>query len=697
MNIRVEYPNEHAFPAGPAGSSFRNPAGLPRPDRASVVAVSKEVSAIVFDEPVPASGVTPVRRLTARISGIPVEKPFLTTRLARAGGGMRHVLLVKFSDEALARRSITLDLDGTPVAEVDPSWLQSAIADLPALIGGLTDTANRRLLHLLMTTGASLFGLSLDSGYGPVTRQLMALLGQRHLPLSSICQFGSAGHLLTYRLGVDEPAPDLRALLLERPDRTVHLKGFEAFVEETDANRLLHVAIPVQMPAGAQLVAASDRAWLLDGPDRGAEVQPLVPWLERRAAGTQAWMRSLLDAGMQADPVCGALLREATATEGHAPQLDIRHLSATRHGLLHAFSLTDPLDLARAIRIECGGEAREVQPDARPLVGYLPWPAGTTGPCRVQIAYHSGRLQTCFHSVPERFEGGVPEALGQCDPDAAARALARARLDGVAQASRGRVHVERFGARPCPVRLSIVVPASANPDIIRAQAASIFSQKADDQVELVTYMADNPEAATTRRRLADIHAVFGLAVTQVTLGGIWTQADALRAAIAQTEGDVTLLLGADVLPEGPDWLAGWLGAFRKNGPHVLGGVLLSSHGAILDAGAGPDLRPRFAGLPAASLPARSSAETCLVSTGCVALGADAKACLLSSPAVHPNPDILLADTICRVRTSGGRIRTSFRNVCVRYGAPADSDPLSLAADRISAAEIVSAAPATGRV
>ncbi|WP_424931430.1 hypothetical protein [Amaricoccus macauensis] len=698
MNIRVDNLHPDATALGAPSVTFRNPAGRRSLGRIFVVAVADEVSAVLYDEAGPADGKQARKRLTAELDGYPLEKPFLTTRLDRADGGTRHALLLKAGPEAISKRNLVISLDGQPVAEIDPNWLQSPVSDSSALIDGLNEVGRQRLLRLIMTTGASLFGLSIRSGYGSVTRQLMALLSSRRHELASICPLGSRGFLATFRIPIDEPMTELATLLLECSERTVNLKGFETHVESAGAHRLLHIAIPSPFPAGSSLVALAARPMILEGPADETELQPIVPWLERRCERTRAWVQGLLEARSPVDTVAAAVLRELAAEDAYVPALEVLQLSATRRGLLHALELSDPLDLAQAIRIECGKGHRDIRVRDDDLAGYILWPDRDPGPCRIQIVYRSRRVQTVHEGLPESFDGNAPAALARCEPKAAARALSMARLDGAAPAARGHVQVERFGESPDRVRLSIVAPASANPDLLRARASALFSQRNARQVELVIYGTESINLSELRGKLAECHALFGIAVRLVTLGGTWTRSDALRAAVSKAEGEHTLLLGADVVPEGPEWLSDWLRMFgRAGGTHIVGGTLLNPNGSILDAGAGPDARPRFKGLPAAHLPTASRAATSLVTSECVMLGPDAKACLLSSPSVHPNPDILLADTVVRVLETGGNVRTSFRNLFVRFGPSADSDPLSLAADRIAATEIATGIAREGKV
>lgn len=695
MNMRAENFHAGASTVATPLASFRITAGHRRRVQATVVAVSDAVSAVLVNEPNRSDAAAPKRRLEATLDGAALGRPLIATHLDLVDGGVRHVLLLGHRAADLAARRMTITLDDVPAAELDPEWLQSPIADSTALLDRLTHSGRRRLLRLLVTTGASLFGLSLGAGYGPLTRQLMALQGGSQHGLASICALGAAGQILTWRLPEGQDTPDPRDLVLECAERTIAGRVPQLHLEETASGRLLHLFTPRALPEAAQFLALSDRPMLLEGPrGDGPLPQPLVPWLARRGAAAQAWARGLLEDEAPRCPIAAALLSELDARTEQLPALALLHLSVTRTGLLYAFDLTDTLDLVRAVRLEIGAEAREIPAGLDPLVGYLPWPGRSHEICRIRLVYHSGRIQTAHEGPMDGFDGTVPAAFARLDPDMAARSLARARFDGTPPLTRGRVEVEQFGARPARLRVSVVVRASSNTDLLRARAAAIFAQKRGRETELVVFAPDGPGRDRIRRCHAEIAATFGLPIRSLTLRGRWTAAEALRAGLAEAAGETSLILGANVLPQGPQWLDDWHRALRSGKkPVIVGGTLLSASGSVLHAGgrrdrSGLGVDQPALGLPASDLPGTASAATCIASSECVGLGEKAKALLLSSPSLHPNPDIVLADVIRRLVGAGGSARLSFRNRCVRFGAPADLDALSIAADAIAVGHVV---------
>ncbi|MCB1353500.1 MAG: glycosyltransferase family 2 protein [Rhodobacteraceae bacterium] len=697
MNIRADslHFSTRARPGAPDCATFRNPAGAARRTQAAVVPLAGEVTAVVFDEKARPEGAPRRRRIEARLEGAPVGRPFLATELELVSGGLRHVLMLGRRAEEIAASRMEITIDGAPTAGLDPEWLQSPVADSSALIDGLAEAGRRRLLRLILTTGASLFGFSDETGYGAVTRELLALQGGLRQALGSVCPVGGAGVVLSYRLPKESGRAEFRTLVLETRDRIVNIKGFETCVEETPRGYLLHLFCPGRLPDGAELVALADTPLVLEGPGAGHEAQSLVPWMERRDAHAAAWLEGLVAAWADRDAGAAAIARELGASGEAGPLIALQHLSATSQGLLHAFELRDGLGLVRALRVDCGGESREIDLAGDAAVpglrgGYLPGFSAAGAPAaswRLRLVYRSGRVHTIHEGPVPRFDGAVPECFSRLGREVAAESIALARLDGAEAPARS--IVERFGASTVRPRLSIVAPASASGDILRARAARIFGERQAGQVELVHHVREGAEAEAARKRLAEIHRTYGIAIKLVTLIGAPGPAAALCAGLEAAEGELTLVLGAEVMPANRGWLADWLRCFQAGARKaaVLGGTLCATDGSVLDAGGLVEdrgaLRRRPVGIPATDLPGGATAATGLATCDCAGFTAEAKAAFLASRRSHPDPDIRLAETIGRLEARGNAARTSFRNLFIRYSAPGAADPISAAADRIA--------------
>jgi hypothetical protein len=686
MNMHAEnFPSRVRFAGSPA-ASFRNPAGVRRRPQLAVVAISETISALVFDEPLQPQNASR-RRLTAVMDGNPPEPPYLATQLELSSGGLRHVFVLSGAAEALAVTRSVLYLQGVPSAGLDPEWLQSPLSDATALIGGLTDTARRKLIHLLMTTGASLFRLCTRSGSGSLLDQLLSLEDVRTLPLASACSVGTSARILSWRLPAAFRGEMPQSFVLEDSDRTRQFDGVQAHLEVTGAHSVLHLYCPTPPADDTRIVALAEPFLRLAGSSAELSLQPIGPWLERRDPSTVSWARDQLRHLGETDAMAASGLREMNTRPDDLPSLDIHHLSVTRSGLLYAFCLSDTHDLVSAIRLERDGEVRDIAVDGQPLVGYLPWAHPGSGSCRVRLVYGSGRLQSIQEGDLPQFEGDAPKALSLVDHDLATRVLASARSDGPLPFPRGGMDIEQIGPRPTGVRISLIAPTGPSVDILRARAAAIFSQAEAPEVELVTFMPEPQDRSAARLAHQIVSTTFDLPVRLLTLKGRWTAADALRAALSEAAGDIMLVLGAGVVPNGPAWCAHWISHISDE-VQIVGGTLLDASDTVLDAGASltnsaARVEWRLRGATLFDLPSTDALPTCAASCACVALGPDARDLFLSTPAAHPNPDVLLARAIRRLTEENRISLTSLRARCLQFSGSARQDRLLEAADRLA--------------
>jgi hypothetical protein len=217
----------------------------------------------------------------------------------------------------------------------------------------------------------------------------------------------------------------------------------------------------------------------------------------------------------------------------------------------------------------------------------------------------------------------------------------------------------------------VIAAVGANLDLIRARAAMLFAEPGGRDVELLYHVTDNPLGAATRVAIADAAAVFGIAHRLLTFPDGTHASMRLLAAIAATTAPGILVFGADVLPAAGGWLAPWLCRLVSARP-VLGATLLDSAGAVIHAGGGPGHERRHLGLPTGDLPASPAAATSLVCAECFGLTRPAADTLRDSAAFYPNPDVMLAETIERVRADGKEAAPLLRCRFVRYAdSPAD--------------------------
>jgi hypothetical protein len=648
MNMRAAFP----LAAGPQ-TALAEPV---------MVALAEGVSAVFLD-----GGKGAARgRLTCTLDGAPAAAPCLGTSLELADGGLRHLALLGQPLGTLLDRRLALALDGRAVALADPAWLQPPVRDTQALVERLTPGARLRFLRLLLTTGASLF-LRGRPAYPGLVREMLALAGSEPVPPIARAAFGEQV-ILTYRLGAaPEPAGDPFALSAAR---IRPLKGAALHFEARAG--LLHLHLPQRLEGEAVILA--ERPLRLAAAPADLAPLPATRWAAGRDAGASAWLAERLRGAEGRSPALGAVARELRP-EAVQPVARLLHLSQTPAGLVHALELTDPEGFVRAVRYERGGARVEVASTLRldgagTLAGFARLPEGEV--CRVSLVHHSGRLRLVHDGAAPRHDGRVPpgfaaaraEALAAGRADTALAALAEARAT---MARRDLpVRIQAFGAVEAP-SLTLLAPAGELPDVIRARAALVFAERGGRRAEIVLTVPEGPRAVALRRIVGEVAAIAGLAHRIVTHAPDATPAEALRAGLGATRGDV-LLLGPEVLPEGRGWLAAWRKRLGR-AEAILGGVLLAADGSILAGGS------RFRGLPRDLAPKGRRASAAF-SDEAVGLTRAGVARLLEARSGHPDPATLLAALAAEERAAGRTTATDFALACRRYAPTPQDDALA---------------------
>lgn len=658
MNMRADVPR-------PSSAASRI-ATAPLP--ASLVPLSPGVSAVVFDAAqLPKSGERP--RLTARLDGTPLTRPMISTSLDLAAGGQRHVLLIGRDAQSLAAHRIDLALGIGPVAVIDPDWLQPALADGAALMDGLSDAGRRRLLKLFLTTGASLFGRGEGPAFAAAARDLMELMGVRTARFVACCPVGQAGHVVSYDLAL---APEdcvvgelvaLDGLAMRR------IVGFRQRVETSERGARLHLFLAGSTVPAAPLVSIGAAPILLPATEPETILRPIVPWLEQASDSLRAWLRDLIIELAPQDRTTASLLHELRHTGDAPPAVTIEHLSATAHGVLVSITLADPHLLIRGIQVE-RGEATALLPaaeDGWPNTRHarylaLPRPDWRSDVCRIRLLYRSGRLHTVEESTPAPFDGALP--TGWEPEDAPAIAAARRDRDTGPAPRR----VVTFGALPAAAPLAILVAVGDNLDLIRARAAMHLREPGS--VELIYHTPEGPLARAAQAAIAAAQAIYGLPHKLVLVPAGTAPSASLLAGLAEAGAAAVLLLGADILPAGPGWLAPLRRAARSGAP-MLAPLLLGADGAVRSV-------PDCLGLPAEDLP--PALGTSLLSADCLLLTRAGVEMLAAFTRPYPNPDIVLAEAAARLDALGSPVRTHPRSRFVRYREPSAPSALERAVD-----------------
>lgn len=618
---------------------------------ATAVAMGESLCAIFFDRPQGSR-----QRLGAQQDGHPIPPPLVAVELALRSGGTRQVLFVPQPIERLLAGHVILRLGDQPAAQIDPAWLQPPLGDLVALAANLSGDGKQRLLRVVLTTAASLFPASAQSGLAAAAAAMTELCDIKSAPAVARTQVGGRT-LLSYRVpGGTGPGQASRVVasiggrLLRLPDGDCLAEGDR-----------MHVLLP-KGAGTAQLLVCPERSMRLDAAAALPAAVSAQAWIGAQNRTCRDWLLSRVGG----DAV--APLTTASGADLVQPRLTVVHLSLVPAGVLHALVLEDPSDLVRRVFLERHGQQVELVPTpgldgSRVLTGLaeLPGLALGSGACRIRAVTRSGQVSLLAEAPSAPFDGAIPDAFRQAWSQGidALGPLARAR--GRLRRPAPPVIVQRFGAAG-RCRLRIVTPVGQSADLVRARAALILAEGLDLPVEVVCTTTAGPLAIAARHMLAQTVAIYGVPHRLVLLPEGATSAECLHAGLSGATDAPALVLGTGVLPERRGWLQFWLQRLRRQG--ALAPALLAGDGSIAATCEGVD---PWRGLPASELPGPGRTAPRPLAD-CLALGVSGIARLLGSGVPHPDAAIWIAEAL------GGSARTETRLAFRRFGpAPALDD------------------------
>ncbi len=534
----------------------------PQPHRLQVVALSNTVAAAFFDHSRAAR--LPQARITARTGSTTLCLPLIASELARSDGGCRSVFLLNMPAREISRDGLWIDRNQTPLAEIDPLALQSPLVDPYALLAGLSDDGNLRLLRLLLTTGMSLFGRGALTGFRDITAQVLERLSPSVLPLRAWCPVSATAAIVSYSIPRDRRAEDFTDLIGMEDTAVSRLSGAEADIEDTTEGRLLHLFLPEGLRPGSTLVALSDSPQRLAGPADGEVGRPLGAWLARRTPRIRKQARARLTRIAAQDETAAALLDEMACPEVDRPKVMPHLLAQTPGGLLYAVGLNDPHRLARALilRSDSGDIELPLGPPCfhrhlgRLQVGYYPMPQ----PCEpgdraeLHVLYRSGRLSLGGDCTVTAFSATLPDILRELPADRLAPALADALNDMLPTRPLPRVEHLTLAASPEAPTTTIIAELGGSIDYAYALAATLMGQR---NVTLALTHPDPNAMAMLSAIGTDLHQIYGLGIDLIGLPGGLLPAERMRAALSCAQTDAAIYLSRDSLPNDPDWLPQW--------------------------------------------------------------------------------------------------------------------------------------------
>ena len=598
----------------------------------------------------------------------PIPLPVSRATLPLAGGGRRHLLVLRAPAEVLRRTAVmrVVDPAGVTVA-ASPVLPGRDEADAAALVEGVTGVGRLRLARFALEHCPALFGLRHDGAYLRLCGELVRELQPRPGLVLPRCRLHGNGVLAEGRLsaalvnGLAVVALDRRGLV-EVPAETV-------VGPEADTARLWLLLDPDRVPRGATLVLLGEDG--LACRRLGSAGRPLPHVLEVVAAGggravaTRRAALALLARATEDGARARALTRELRALPRASsgptgPALPVRAgidlALGTGSGVFAAGWLDDPAGLVAALRLEFGARVLEVPVGGlarfpRPAPdGVGPRDASASGfalfgggrgdlplavPCRVGLHLGSGRFLDLGEAPgpadPRRAAAALLAAVprGALTPELVAAVLEPA-ARALDEAAPRPVIVGRrtCGVLPARPRLSLVLPVGDDPDVVRYRTALLAGDPALRNVELL-HLLDRPDrAAAVERLLAGLVALYDLPSRLLVLDGPVPVPARVEVGATEGGGERLVVLGPEVVPERAGWLDqldGLLTARPDAG--IVGARLVRADDSLLHAGGAPvaddsgrvDLEVPDCGFPRSWLTGWKARRSRLVPAGCFAL------------------------------------------------------------------------------
>lgn len=657
-----------------------------------IVALTETLTAVYCDDTSTVAGGTNAfsDNLSLAVDNSLSHRRSASTSMALRLGGRRHLVVVPVPMAELLTHRLHVCSGDEVLAQWDRRHLQSPVREVHHLVDGLTEPAKARLLRLVLATAASLFHVGRSATFNRVARDILSAMA---LPTAAPDAVGRAARLgavasVTLPASAAPVLPEALAVvgqsgIAQLRDLRLHFEG------GTDGGKL-HLFLAPAVAGADALVVLGDRPWLIDL--RAARApQDIAIWHGRQPAAVKGWIKEELKGETSADAAL-ALLEELSLSDDRLPTFAIDHAAATATGVLLAVRLDDPAGLVEAVDV-AGGDGVATCPIAQDRSHHLlhvdlGGEVAEGQSVRARLVLRSGRKLASQQAYPTAFDGSIPDDILNLDATSDVDVQAVATACGKRLGTTARIVDDcRIGEASAAARISLLVPASVSPDVLRCRAAMIAAEPERRSVDCVYLIAKDGPVAAIRRLLSDLDLVYGTSARVLVVDGDPTSADALLAAARALETESVLLMGADVLPQGLGWLGAWrrlLIGKRANG--IVGGAVLASDGRIVDAGAAihrqghtaERLPHKLTGLPASHLAKRTHDVDALGAdyTGLPAVAVQELRGLVTA---YGDGAVLLADLAATLQRSGNSVRVNPKLRSIRYGGPKRCDPSGFAA------------------
>ena len=552
--------------------------------RLQVVPLADDLVAAFFDAPDQEAVAT--SQLAAWSGDEALCLPLLGSRLIRREGGLRYVFFLARSSQDLCRKGLWIAYEDRPVAEIDPTALQSPVVDAVALVVGLAPEGERRLLRALLTTGQSLFGDHAFLGIRDLVLQLLERLTPPQLALRAWCPLGQTAAIASYTLPKGLAVANIGNLVCLEPGAAHMMAGVEADFETVKNDRLLHLYLPHGMSPATTLVALSDTPLRLAGPSPTQRQRPLGPWLAQRSPQLRRRTRHRLNALAAQDETAASLVSEVSCPDTALPEVTPHLLSCTNSGIYYIVGVRDPRRLLGKLVLRTG-DGDILLPLASPLhhprlglvqVGFVAAPQDCAPGDAAELfaLYRSGRMTRIGTFALEPLPKSMPKLLQDLPESDVAPSLAAALADALRDRPKVHGDVIPVAAAACAPRVTLLVELGASLDYPYALAAALAGRR---DVVVMLHHPDRRALAALRALGEELHAIYGIGVELFDIAQEdLLPAERLRAAVASAGTDAVICLSADVLPQQMSWLDPWLTWLARPEP-VLAGAAVFGHDA----------------------------------------------------------------------------------------------------------------------
>lgn len=675
----------------------------------------------------------PARGLRATLGGAPIPPPASHSAIPLSSGRVRNLMAVRLkADRTAPDPLVVCDAAGNAIAEADTrSYARGEPQDLdPAgLLVGLEGAARVRVVRFVADVCGSIFQLGGHPDFIANCRQLIGEISRNPGSLVPRCKVLDRYVLCT---GVVKPAIGERlSSILIAPSGVRRATHAPAVLRDLPVRQgLATFAVLVDKSSlGATMVVLGDNGLACRQIADALPAVSALDWLLGSTKDAAPLRTYLLDclARMQDDGHAASLLRELQVLSPDRGRVANRSacpvsagadlMLATTAGLFVSGWLRDPHGLVEALEIRQADRTHMIardqlmhfphdEADARRAVAasdvysgfarFVPAANRKDTACQLSVRLRSGeRLAVAdgptfltpdaacaalLRAIPH--DGSAPAAIAACI-EPALMALRQ-------QQTPREPEIAEIGTLPEEPSVSLIVPLTAEPDLVRCRIGLLATDPAMRAVEIVHILDRAQKRAGGEGLLRAMHAAYGVPTRLVVVDADPESGAALNAAAKTARAPVLAILGAEAVPESTGWLTP-LTAFLDAHPRcgLAGPRLMREDGSLaavgLDFTAGLDgtwgAQPLMRGFPCDFAAAAAAAPVAALGGGALALRRSLFELVGGFAEEYFAADARGADLSARIRSRGFEVWRTATAPLFDFAVRSESTPVAAELDR----------------